>query len=355
MRLLFLSISSLLLLACQRGFVHPEPVPLAVNDNGISDTMYVQWLGVSSWIISRGSDVVVVDPFFSRPSFLAVIFSLASQGLVGNFGYDSERINFVLPELPKNTKFVLLGHAHYDHLMDVPYYVERKSGENVTYVGSKTARNILLGFKADQLDFLTAEEGTQTKKGRVRITTFPSDHAPHFLGHKFMSGEVDNPLVTPPTHAGEYVEGQTLVYFIDFLNDQNRILWRVFVNSAASSPDGAKALERHRDFLQEHPTNVAILCVPGWDKVDDYPNAILRLVDPDNVVLSHYDDFGSPYKNGENPKNGMRFVMFANYEGFVKKLEKLRQENNYRYMVHEPKTGQCLGFPSSNRNLSCEQ
>jgi L-ascorbate metabolism protein UlaG (beta-lactamase superfamily) len=347
--------SSLLLLGCQREFVHPEPVQLAASDNRSTDVMYVQWLGVSSWIVSHGSDVVVVDPFFSRPSFLSVIFSLALPGLSGNFDYEIERINSVLPELPKNTKFVLLGHAHYDHLMDVPYYVERKSGENVTYVGSKTARNILLGFKPERLDFLTAEEGTQTKKAKVRITTFPSDHAPHFLGHKFMSGEVDSPLVTPPTHAGEYVEGQTLVYFIDFLNDQNGILWRVFVNGAASSPDGAKALERHRDFLQEHPTNVAILCVPGWDKVDDYPNTILRLVDPDNVVLSHYDDFGSPYKNGENPKNGMRFVMFANYEGFVKNLEKLKRENNYRYMIHEPKTGQCLGFPSSNRNLTCEQ
>ena len=344
-----------LLHGCQRGFVQHGPVPLAVSDNRIDNTIYVQWLGVSSWIVSFGSDVVVVDPFFSRPTFLSVIFSLAFQGLAGNFVYDIERINLVLADLPENTKFVLLGHAHYDHLMDVPYYIQRKSGQNVTYVGSNTARSILLGFKPGQLDFLMAEEGTQTQKGRVRITAFPSDHAPHFLGHKFMSGEVEEPLESLPTKAGQYLEGQTLVYFIDFLGDQNKVVWRVFVNGAASSPDGAKVLGQHQDFLQEHPTNVAILCVPGWDKVDDYPNSILRLVDPDSVVLSHYDDFASAYKNGEDPKSGMRFVMFANYDGFVTKLKNLKEKNNYRYTIHEPKTGQCLGFPSSNRNLTCEQ
>jgi hypothetical protein len=355
MPLVSLLLGGLLLNACQRPLVHHEPVTLAVRAYRGNDAVYVQWLGVSSWIVSRGSDVVVVDPFFSRPAFLSVIFSLTFRGLAGHFDYDVERINAVLPDLPENTKLVLLGHAHYDHLMDVPYYIQRRSGQNVTYVGSKTARNILLGFKPDQLYFLIAEEGTQTQKGRVRITAFPSDHAPHFLGHRFMSGEVNEPMVSAPTNASEYVEGQTLVYFIDFLDDQNRVLWRVLVNGAASSPDGAKALGQQQSFLQEHPTNVAILCVPGWDKVDDYPHSILRLVNPDNVVLSHYDDFASRYKNGENPQTGMRFVMFANYDAFVEKLKNLKAQHNYRYTIHEPKTGQCLSFPPSDRNLTCEQ
>jgi hypothetical protein len=345
----------ILLNGCQGRLVHHEPVALAARDSRAGDAMYVQWLGVSSWIVSRGSDGVVVDPFFSRPSFPSVMLSLVFRGFLGNFGYDAERIRDVLPDLPENTKFVLLGHAHYDHLMDVPYYIQPESRRNVTYVGSDTARNILLGFKPNHLDFLVAREGGQTKKGRVRITAFSSDHAPHIFGLKFMTGEIPKPLVSPPTHAGQYVEGQTLVYFIDFLDENNRVSWRVFVNGAASSPDGAKALQRHPSFLQEHPTNVAILCVPGWDKVDDYPNSILRLVDPDNVVLSHYDDFASPYKNGEDPKDGMRFVLFANYDGFVEELKNLKSQYGYRYQIHEPKTGQCVRFPAAERTLTCER
>jgi hypothetical protein len=350
-----LFLSGLLLSGCQRSLVHSGPVALAAGDPRAGDAMYVQWLGVSSWIVSRGNDGVVVDPFFSRPSFPSVIVSLVFRGFLGNFGYDAERIRDVLPDLPENTRFVLLGHAHYDHLMDVPYYMLRQSRRNVTYVGSDTARNILLGFKPNQFDFLVPRDGEQTQKGRVRVTAFASDHAPHIFGLKFMAGDIRTPLDSPPAHVGQYVEGTTLIYFIDFLDENNRVSWRVFVNGAASSPEGAKVLERHQSFLQEHPTNVAILCVPGWDKVDDYPNSMLRLVNPDHVVLSHYDDFASAYKNGEDPKDGMRFVLFARYDGFVEQLKHLKTKYGYRYRIHEPKTGQCIGLPAAERKLRCEQ
>src|SRR5215510_16077186 len=111
-----------------------------------------------------------------------------------------------------------------------------------------------------------------------------------------MSGNVNEPRSSFPTHAGDYLKGQTLIYFIDFLGENKDIIWRVFVNGAASSPEGMKALKSNQTFLKEHRVNVAILCVPGWDKVDDYSNSILILINPDNVVLSHYDDFFRPYK-----------------------------------------------------------
>jgi L-ascorbate metabolism protein UlaG (beta-lactamase superfamily) len=348
-------IGAILLSGCQNNLAHHSPVALAARDARADDVMYVQWLGVSSWIVSRGDDAIVVDPFFSRPGLLSVMVSSAFRGILGSFRYDAERIRDVLPQLPENTKFVLLGHSHYDHLMDAPYYLLQQSRPNVTYVGSDTSRNILLGFKPNPFDFLVPQDGEQAQKGRVRITAFVSDHAPHIFGFKFMAGEIRTPLVSPPTHAGQYVEGATLIYFIDFLDENDRVSWRVFINGAASSREGTKALQKHRSFLQEHATNVAILCVPGWNKVDDYPNSILRLIDPDHVVLSHYDDFFSAYRNGENPKDGMRFVLFANYDGFLQELKNLQSQHGYRYRIHEPKTGQCIGFPASERNLMCEQ
>ena len=323
---------------CGRSFVPHGPVVLAVNEPQKTPIVYVQWLGVSSWIISYGDDVVVVDPFFSRPSFFSVALSLLLPTLFDNFGYDAERINDVLPDLPEKTAFVLLGHAHYDHLMDVPYYMKRKSGQNLTYVGSRTARNILLGFKPDKLDFRIAEELPKIEKGRVRITAFPSDHAPHFFGYEFMSGKIKEPLTTSPTHSGDYVEGQTFIYFIDFMDDNQKILWRIFVNGAASSPLGAEALKTDAKFLSDHPVDIAILCVPGWDKVERYPDSILELIQPGKVILSHYDDFGSAYKNGEDPTvpGKMKFVPFANYGGFVTRLKELTTQQNYHYEIYQP-------------------
>jgi hypothetical protein len=312
---------------------------------------------LSSWIISYQNDVVVVDPFFSRPSLLSVAFSTVLPYVFNDFGYDVDRINDVLPELPTNTKFVLIGHGHYDHLMDVPYYMKRASGQNVTYVGSRTAKNILLEFKPVSLDFWIAEDGGKIEKSRIRVTAFPSDHAPHFFGYKFMSGDVSTPRSSFPTQTDDYLEGQTLIYFIDFLDENSQVLWRMFVNGAANSPKGMNALASNQDFLKEHRVNIAILCVPGWDKVDDYPNSILSLINPDNVVLSHYDDFFLPYKHGEDPTRPgeMKFVSFANYDDFVTELKNLRAKYNYRYDIYQPKTGQCLRFPPSQPMASCEQ
>jgi hypothetical protein len=355
--LLPLLVCAVLFCSCARGFVRHGPVALALNESPSESAMYVQWLGVSSWIISYRNDVVVVDPFFSRPSFLSVAFSSALPYLFDDFGYNVNRINDVLPELPTNTRFVLIGHAHYDHLMDVPYYMKRKSGQNVTYVGSRTAKNILLGFKPAGLTFWVAKDGDKIEKENVRVTAFPSNHAPHFLGYEFMKGNVNKPRSSFPTHAGDYLEGQTLIYFIDFLDENKQVLWRVFVNGAASSPHGTKALKSSQNFLREHSVNVAILCVPGWDKVDDYPNSILSLINPDNVVLSHYDDFFLPYKHGEDPtsQGGMKFVPFANYDDFVTELKNLKVKYNYRYDIYQPKTGQCIRFPVSDPIASCEQ
>jgi L-ascorbate metabolism protein UlaG (beta-lactamase superfamily) len=314
------SIAGMLLLnSCARSFVHHGPVTLAINEYHVSDAVYVQWLGVSSWVISRGNDVVVTDPFFTRPSWTSVAVSLLFPRIGNNFGYDIQRINDVLPRLPANTKFVLISHAHYDHLMDVPYYMKQESAPNVTYVGGQTANNILTGFKPVNVNFIVPQEGRSFEKGNVRVTAFKSDHAPHMFRHKLMAGEVKEPMSTFPVTVGEYVEGETLVYFIDFLDVHKNVSYRVFVNGAASTPHSAKSLGKHRDFLLQHPTNVAILCVPGWDKVEDYPNSLLRLIKPDNVVLSHYDNFGLSYKNGEDPKKDMRYMIFADYAGFVEK------------------------------------
>ena len=346
---------AMILSACA-ATVSPLPWPvLAAEQSPTRTDRYILWLGASSWILSSGNDLVVVDPFFTRPSFVRVTASLMLPFLPSNFAYDPERIRAVLPELPKDTKFVLLTHAHYDHLLDVPYYINRNSGRSITYVGSLTARNILLGFKPSALDFVIAEQRPSMIKGKVRVTALPSDHAPHFFGHTFMAGDVVSPMTTVPSRVGQYLEGQTLVYLVDFLDDQERVVWRIFINGAANSATGAEALRNHQSLLNEHRINVAILCVPGWNKVDDYPDTLLRLLRPENIVLSHYDDFGSPYIPGEDPNNGMRFLPFADYDGFLERLKQLNTLRSYGYSIHEPKTGQCIFFSDSSTIASCQQ
>ena len=351
--LLWLLARAMVLTACA-AMISPLTSSAVAAESPKPKSRHIQWLGTSSWILSSSDDVVVVDPFFTRPSFARVTASLMLPFLPSNFAYDPERIRAVLPELPKDTKFVLLTHAHYDHLLDVPYYINQSSGRSITYLGSLTARNILLGFKPSALDFVIAEQKPSIIKGRVRVTALASDHAPHFFGHTFMAGDVVSPMTSIPSRVGQYLEGQTLVFLVDFLDAQESVVWRIFINGAANSPAGAETLRQHQSLLNEHRINVAILCVPGWDKVDDYPDTLLRLLRPENIVLSHYDDFGSPYIPGEDPNNGMRALPFANYDRFVERLRLLNTSNKYGFSIYEPKTGQCISFSDSNATTSCQ-
>src|SRR5262245_13848570 len=254
--LLQLLVCAVLFCSCARGFVRHGPVALPLNESPNESALHVQWLGVSSWIISYQNDVIVIDPFFSRPSLLSVALSTALPYFFNDFGYSVDRINDVLPELPTNTKFVLIGHGHYDHLMDVPYYMKRKSGQDVTYVGSRTAKNILLGFSPVRLDFWIAEDAGKIEKSKIRVTAFSSDHAPHLLAITYMRHNLDTPRTSFPTHTNDYLEAQTLIYFIDFLDDNGQVIWRVFVNGAASRPHGVKALKSNQTLLKEHRVNV---------------------------------------------------------------------------------------------------
>jgi hypothetical protein len=213
-------------------------------------------------------------------------------------------------------------------------------------------------------------------RGPVTVRGFPSDHAPHIFGLLFMHVDGDLTEQTSlPTRAGEYVDGITQVHLVDFHDSTGKVAFRVFANGAASSKRGAEALARAKTLVRQHPTDVAILCVPGWDQVEEYPESVLGLLQhigpdgrprkgPRHVVLSHYDDFWAPYRNGEDPKvdGGMDFVIRANYAGFLDKLRKLKAEQGYTFEVHEPKTGQCLGFagggaprPDQRRPLPCER
>jgi catechol 2,3-dioxygenase-like lactoylglutathione lyase family enzyme len=155
-----------------------------------------------------------------------------------------------------------------------------------------------------------------------------------------MDGEITEPRTSPPKRAGDYTLGRTLMFLIDFLDEQEHIASRLFINGAASDPDVALAIPQA--LLDQHRVDAAILCVPGWDKVAAYPESLLDRLRPDRVVLSHYDDFFAPYVSGQDPNHGMRFVPFADYDGFVEKLTTVNRHRPKPVAVIEPKTGETI-------------
>lgn len=91
------------------------------------------YLGSGGVLIRRGGDEIATGPFFSNFGFLeAGLTRIASN---------EDAVQRFMPERP-DVRAILVGHAHYDHLIDVPSVVARKTPDATVYA-SESARNML--------------------------------------------------------------------------------------------------------------------------------------------------------------------------------------------------------------------
>lgn len=274
--------------------------PLPCCGDEYQQTLQIKYLGVGGFVLQRGHDVILTAPFFSNPSLLRV--GLSTLGL-WPIQADPQQIKAFLPSMAE-VAGILVGHAHYDHLMDIPYIAQGRTPQARIY-GSITMKNILSAVLSEErlvaLDAEAADpHGAPGRwqpviKERIRIMAVKSAHAPHrcLLGSRFcvklFQGMVEEPLHTLPRTAWGWKEGQTFAYLIDFLDAHGAIAFRIHYQDAASPPSYGfpPQLPPH----DQKRVDVAILCVPGYREVQEYPEKLIRAIQPRLVVLAHWENF----------------------------------------------------------------
>lgn len=291
--------------------VDPGTTPVPSRDPAHATTLQIRYLGAGGVLLKRGDDAVLTAPFYSNPTFSQIVFG--QLGFVAFESNPAEIRRFLGPkdrdDLAPVTA-VLVGHAHYDHLMDLPY-IKQHFLPNATIYGSDTMQHTLAGDKTlDPAKVKSLEprawsvpaEGQPeapaqwTPVGpRLRVLALQSEHAPIFGGWwKFSPGAYQAPLKALPARPWGWREGQTLAYLIDFLGaDGKTVDFRIHYQDAASTPPlGFPPL--FRGTPDERRVDVAILCVPGFNQVKNYPEALIERIKPRSVVLVHWEDFFAP-------------------------------------------------------------
>ena len=140
------------------------------------------------------------------------------------------------------------AHAHYDHLMDVPY-VARRHAPTATVYGNETTRNILaaggvpwhrrVSLNDRAGDSENGGEWVTVAGGRIRFMALRSDHAPHFRGIELYEGFYRSRQPDLPVFAWDWVGGETLAYLIDFLDENGQVEFRIhYADATSSPPDG---------------------------------------------------------------------------------------------------------------------
>ena len=259
----------------------------------------IQYFSVGCFKLSYGESSILTDPFWTHLPALKVMF--------GKVLPDSAQIEPYLPSLD-DIDGVLVCHAHYDHVLGLPYISPRLPAD-IPVLGSKTMKHTLAPFNLPQ-PIIEANPVLATPEtpgkfidldgGRVRVLPVKAGHPNHLLFIHLWNKELTEDRTEIPTRGKHYQEGVTLGFLIDFLSpDGLNIEKRVFFQSS-STPYPAGFFPR--EILEEKSIDVALLGRDFFEmELKGERNAMPWLA-PEVVILCHWENFFKPKSEGPSPK-----------------------------------------------------
>lgn len=270
-----------------------------------ADKVVVQYLGVGGVLITHGDDVVLTAPLYSNPNLLEFLMDHEVRT-------DTALVDKLLPAGAAKAKAIVVGHSHYDHLMDVPY-VALHGAKGAKIYGSETTRHLLAEILPDLKKVgsdVVALDGQAHDPHRqqgewvdvsptIRLMAILSEHsdqtAANLLGvslpFHFGRGKVDKDRSELPRTTSQWAEGTVFSYVIDFRDPSGKkTVFRIYYQDSGANKDIG--------YLPDHvkrdgkAVDLAILCVGGvFDRLTRHPEGILEDTRPRFALLTHWEDF----------------------------------------------------------------
>ena len=324
------------LAGCTGSIAHLHPFdgmrPVHCARSDAAEALELRYLGAGGVLMRWNGHAIMTAPFYSNPGLLQVVLGLPISP-------NTERIDTHLPPID-DVEAILVGHSHYDHLMDAVYVAEAHAPRAVFY-GNDTMAHILAArpLLRGRVVAMDAEAGDWWQEGRweyvadrsIRFMALRSEHAPHFLGIKMFGGSVDTDQERLPRTAYGWKEGQTLAFLIDFLDRDGTVRLRLYYQDAASNPPAGFPPPSGSTLAE--PVDVAILCVGSFAEVDDYPEGIVRQLRPQTVILEHWESF---FRSPDRP---LKAVPLTDTKAFARRLTAALPEGA---RWHTPRPGATL-------------
>ena len=229
----------------------------------------LHFLGVGGWLIRKGDAALLTAPLFTNPGLL--------QTGLQQIHADPDRIERHLPDVSD---------------VSAVRVIEDEELADVEHAGAWIEVGPL-----------------------VRIKPLRSDHVPHFAGIVLYSGERRSDLPSVPVSAEQWLEGETIAYLIDLLNDDGSVGLRVYYQDAvAAAPFGL--VPSPAVLGDSVRVDVAIIVPATLAEVAWHPEALLESAHPRHVLLCHWEDFFQP------PSLQAEAVLFTRLPEFVARLRR---------------------------------
>lgn len=308
----------------------------------------IQYLGVSGFWITYDGLEVMTAPMYSNPGGLRLLTEPIPP--------DPSRVNRFHPPAAA-PHVILVGHGHYDHLMDVPEVyrlaARRRPDRLPVIVGSSTVRRILAGYFSRPSTFapthpvipedqvVAIDDRVDTRRcataawindpsqcgllpgqagrwyyvepdRRIRVMPLCSAHPPQVLGAVHLwPGCLQTNRSAPPERAADYPEGPTFSYLIDLLDGRD-IAFRLYFQDAPTNGSLGRVPE---SLLAQRRVDVALLAAGNWDVVSR-PEAAVAEMTPPHVILGHWEDF---FRSQDWPAANAPTQWFGEYESRIRR------------------------------------
>ncbi|MCX7745101.1 MAG: hypothetical protein N2167_11105 [Flavobacteriales bacterium] len=255
----------------QEGINHP----LTFNDS-----LQIKYFGVGCMQITSGKRQVITDPFISRLSLIQTAFGKAHS----DFLEIKKRLSST-----EHTSFMLIGHGHYDHALDVPA-LDSLIPSNGKIVGSYSFKNQMTPFNLNH-EFIVAEthfyKWIYCTDSTVRIMPIPSNHAPHFMGIRLYHGQYEKPPKKILTKTSQWKDGTIVAFLIDFLNNL-QIEHRIFIQTSSASYFKDLQLEKEIKYRLPDVAVMNYYTLQSWmKKYSDETHETFGK----QVIVCHWENF----------------------------------------------------------------
>ena len=247
------------------GLVPPEPAwfthaPLPASSSPVT----LSYLGTAGFVLSAPDRTVVLDPFVTRHPLGHL---LANKPLPS----DPALVQRLIPRADD----VLIGHAHFDHILDGPVLCQQTGAR---LIGSRATSMVGRAAGLPDAQLVETAGREDIASGAWTLRGLPSVHGKALFGKIPLPGDITAPPPWP-ARMRDLRHGQVLNWLVD--TGGLRVL---HVDSA----------DFIRDELKGIKADLVCLCAIGRRYRPGYVREVVALTQPKWIVPCHWDTMVTP-------------------------------------------------------------
>ncbi len=224
------------------------------------------YLGTAGFVIKSDSRTLVLDPYVSRPNIRTTL----TKELIPN--------EPLIKRLIPHADDVLVGHAHFDHILDSPTLCQQTGAR---LIGSRAVMMVGRAAGLPEHQLVETSGNEDIASGSWTIRGLPSIHGKVLFGRIPLPGDITEPPPWPP-RMRDLKHGLVLNWVVNTGN-----LRIMHIDSADFIPEELKGIQ----------VDVLCLCAIGRQYRPNYVKEVVALVKPRWIIPCHWDTMMTPIED----------------------------------------------------------